>query len=287
MVKIALIQLHPEPHDIENNHARAKAYIQKASQAGADLAVLPEFHLADFHPTHDATIRQRCKNYSTHLTSYRTLAKECNINIVPGSIAELHTDPTTGEEKLLNVTYFIDNTGEIRGRYEKRNLWIPEREFVDRGATDSGHVAFDTPLGKVGLLICWDLAFPEAFRELVIQGAKMVIVPAYWKLDDAGEVGRRWNPESERVFVDAAVVSRAFENTAAVVFCNVGGREEEGYAGASQVAVPFLGCVGRVEGPGEGMSVVEVDMGVLDEAEGVYKVREDLGREDWHYGYKR
>lgn len=206
---------------------------------------------------------------------------------MPGSIAELHTDPTTGEEKLLNVTYFIDNTGEIRGRYEKRNLWIPERQFVDRGATDSGHVAFDTPLGKVGLLICWDLAFPEAFRELVMQGAKMVIVPAYWKLDDAGEVGRRWNAESERVFVDAAVVSRAFENTAAVVFCNVGGREEEGYAGASQVAVPFLGCVGRVEGSGEGMSVVEVDMGVLDEAEGVYRVREDLGREDWHYGYKR
>ncbi|KAE8368010.1 carbon-nitrogen hydrolase [Aspergillus caelatus] len=287
MVKIALIQLHPEPHNIENNHARAKAYIQKASKAGAELAVLPEFHLADFHPTHDRSIRQRCANYATHLSSYIALAKECKINIVPGSIAELHTDPTTGEEKLLNVAYFIDNTGEIRGRYEKKNLWIPEREFVDRGATDSGHVAFDTPLGKVGLLICWDLAFPEAFRELVMQGAKMVIVPAYWKLDDAGAVGRRWNPESERMFVDAAVVSRAFENTAAVVFCNVGGGEEEGYAGASQVAVPFMGCVGRVEGCSEGMSVVEVDMGVLDDAESVYKVREDLGRADWHYGYRR
>ncbi|KAE8375277.1 carbon-nitrogen hydrolase [Aspergillus bertholletiae] len=286
MVKIALIQLHPEPHKIESNHARAVEYIRKAAKAGAMLAVLPEFHLADFHPTHDESVRRRCADYQTHLATYCALARECNINIVPGSLAELREDPaTTGVERLFNVAYFIDNTGRVCGRYEKRNLWIPEREFVDRGTAE--HVAFDTPLGKVGLLICWDLAFPEAFRELVRQGARMIVVPAYWKMDDAGEVGRRRNPESERVFVDAAVVSRAFENTAAVVFCNVGGAVEEGYAGASQVAMPLLGCAGRVEGCEEGMNIVEVDMGVLDEAEGVYKVREDLGRADWHYGYRK
>jgi len=41
------------------------------------------------------------------------------------------------------------------------------------------HEVFDTPVGKVGLLICWDLAFPEAFRELIARGAEIVIVPTF------------------------------------------------------------------------------------------------------------
>jgi predicted amidohydrolase len=65
-------------------------------------------------------------------------------------------------------------------------------------------------LGKVGVLICWDLAFSESFREPIAQGAKIIIVPAFWKYSDAGEVGIKRNPESEGDFLDAAVVSRAF-----------------------------------------------------------------------------
>jgi predicted amidohydrolase len=158
---------------------------------------------------------------------------------------------------------------------------------VKSSANDSRHVAFDTPLGKVGLLICWDLAFPEAFRELIMQGAKMIIVPAFWKYTDAGDVGIKRNPRSEGDFLDAAVVSRAFENTCAVVFCNVGGPSDEGFAGRSQVAMPFLGRVELFSNSDEGMKIVELDMDVLDEAEGEYKVRQDLASPGWHYGYRQ
>ena len=73
------------------------------------------------------------------------------------------------------------------------------------------------------------------------------------------------------------------------------GVSEEGYLGLSRVCLPLVGCVegsfgdgkgkGGDEGNEEGMRVVEVDMGILEAAERNYKVREDLGRDDWHYGY--
>lgn len=270
-----------QPNEIEANHLRAVSYIKDAAAAGTHLAVLPEYHLGDFFPSHDPEIRKQCANWKKYLDAYCALAKECKICIVPGSLGELHDDNT-----LVNATYFIDNAGVIKGRYEKKNLWHPERPYVKSSKNDNRHTAFDTPLGKVGLLICWDLAFPEAFRELIMQGAKMIIVPAFWRLSDAGDVGLKFNPKSEGDFVDAAVVSRAFENTCAVVFCNVGGPSSEGFAGLSQVALPFLGRIERFDNSDEGVKIVSVDMDVVEEAEGVYKVREDLATPDWHYGYK-
>lgn len=257
------------------------SFIRDAAAAGADLAVLPEYHLDEFFPSHDE-IRKNCADWKKYLDAYCALAKECGICIVPGSLGELHEDDT-----IVNATYFIDNWGTIRGRYVKKNLWHPERPYVKGSKNDSRHVAFDTPLGKIGLLICWDLAFPEAFRELIMQGAKMIIVPAFWKYTDAGDAGMKRNPKSEREFIDAAVVSRAFENTCAVVFCNVGGPSSEGFAGLSQVAVPFLGCLENFENSDEGMKLVTVDMDILDEAEEQYKVRQDIATSDWHYGYRR
>lgn len=100
------------------------------------------------------------------------------------------------------------------------------------------------------MLICWDLAFPEAFRELIAQGAKIMygilslesyppnnheappralseshwadllpnddcnsIIPTFWKLDDCNEAGLRQNPGAEALFLDSMLTARAFENT--------------------------------------------------------------------------
>ncbi|KAA8649588.1 hypothetical protein EYZ11_005966 [Aspergillus tanneri] len=278
--KIAIIQLYPKPYNIDNNHARAVARIREASSRGVQLAVLPEFHLGELYPP-NPDFRNDCKNWKQYLDAYRALARECHICIVPGSFAELHVDAESGEEKLVNATYFINHHGDICGRYEKKNLWHPEREHV-QGSKNQPHIAFDTPLGKVGMLICWDLAFPEAFRELISQGAKIIIVPAYWKLTDP-EIGVKRNPLAEQIFLDSVIVSRTYENTCAVVFCNAAGPAEEGFAGLSQAAVPFLGSVGRLATSDEGMGIVELDMSLVEDAELDYKVREDMASSDWHY----
>lgn len=209
--RVAVIQMHPKPMQLEANFERAADYIRAAARQHAHLAVLPEYHLLNWVPT-DPKFNEACSQWQTYLQKYQDLAKECNINVVPGTIIELH-DAGTPRERLLNVAYFISNTGEILGKYVKKNLWGSiERDHLT-SSTHAPHEVFDTPLGKVGLLICWDLAFPEAFRELIDQGAKLIIIPTFWTLNDCSEDGRAINPTSEVLFIDSILTARCFENT--------------------------------------------------------------------------
>ncbi|KAL8720636.1 MAG: hypothetical protein Q9225_002536 [Loekoesia sp. 1 TL-2023] len=120
--RIAVIQLHPKPLQIETNYAKAAQFIQDAAVKGAQLAVLPEYHLTNWVPE-DPTFSDLCGQWEIYLNKYRALAKEYNICIVPGTIVERHEDAKTGEQKLFNIAYFIGNKGEILGRYQKKNLW--------------------------------------------------------------------------------------------------------------------------------------------------------------------
>jgi predicted amidohydrolase len=95
--------------------------------------------------------------------------------------------------------------------------------------------------------------------------------------------GKKRNPLSEAVFLSSIVTSRAFENVSCIVFSNAGGSEEDGYAGLSQITMPFMGPIAKAEGSREQMIIGEVDMKILAEAEDTYKVREDLANPDFHY----
>lgn len=72
----------------------------------------------------------------------------------------------------------------------------------------------------------------------------------------------------------------------AIVFANAGGPAGKGYAGLSQVCVPYAGALTRLGSHAEGMAVVDVDMQILEDAEENYKIRADLSRSDWHYEYR-
>ncbi|KAL8767714.1 MAG: hypothetical protein Q9194_005912 [Teloschistes cf. exilis] len=287
--KIAVIQLHPKPMRIEANYAKAAQFIKAAAERGAHLAVLPEYHLTNWLPD-DPEFSDLCGQWEIYLIKYRALAKERNICIVPGTIVERHEDAETKEPILSNVAYFIDNNGEILGQYQKKNLWHPERPHLTSSHHDP-HEVIHTPIGPVGLLICWDLAFPEAFRELIAGGAKIIIIPTFWTLSDCSEYGLSVNPRAEALFLESTVTARTFENTCAVVFVNAGGAigsSNSNYAGLSRVAVPFLGALGdeTKNSSEEVMSIVDLDMRHVEEAEANYKVREDLAREDWYYTYR-
>ncbi|KAI1274701.1 carbon-nitrogen hydrolase [Xylaria sp. FL0933] len=280
--KVALIQLHPKPLSPTQNYEKAAGFIREAASKGCHLAVLPEYHLTSWVPA-EPEFKSSCADSLIYLQRYQYLAKELHICIVPGTIIEADGD------SLQNIAYFISWDGDISGRYQKKNLWHPERRHLVSSAHEP-HQAFDTPLGRVGLLVCWDLAFPEAFRELIADGSQIICVPSFWTMRDVTDEGYALNPDGEAMFLNSTVVSRAFENTCAVVFVNAGGPpakgEETSFAGLSQVGVPHLGPLGRL-GRAEGMSIVDLDMDVLRIAEENYKVREDMRAEGWHYAYTR
>jgi predicted amidohydrolase len=120
---------------LEHNFNKAASYIRSAAAQGAELAVLPEYHLTNWLPQ-DSKFIELAEQWETYLQKYRDLAKECGICIVPGTIVESHKGAEKEEDKLLNVAYFIDHTGEIVGKYVKKNLWGPEREHLTGSGRD-------------------------------------------------------------------------------------------------------------------------------------------------------
>ncbi|KAJ5575566.1 hypothetical protein N7535_002492 [Penicillium sp. DV-2018c] len=260
---------------------QACTYIREAAAQGAELAVLPEYHLSGMVPT-DPRWAVQAGDSPQYVSNYQALAKELQICIVPGTVIVRHA-PLEQKEIFYNTAYFISNDGTILGTYRKKNIWHPERPHLTSSGPEH-HEAIDTPIGRVGMLICWDVAFPEAFRELVADGAQIIIAPTYWTPHDGSPEIRAYNPDCEGLFLETTITARCFENTCAVVFANVAGPSED-FLGLSQITLPVVGPVAKM-GNEEGFVVADLDMAVVEAAERNYKVREDLKKEDWHYVYR-
>ncbi|KAJ5737734.1 uncharacterized protein N7483_002859 [Penicillium malachiteum] len=279
--RVAIIQWHIKELAIEENHATACNYIREAASQGAELAVLPEYHLSGWAPTDELWSTQAGQS-SQYLKNYQSLAKELKICLVPGTIIEKEIG-ANNSTLFYNTAYFISNDGTILGKYRKKNIWHPERPHLVSSGSES-HAAIDTPIGRIGMLICWDLAFPEAFRELIADGAEIVIIPTFWTPNDASADALRHNPASEALFLSSTLTSRCYENTCGIIFVNAAGPAEN-FLGMSQVTLPIVGPVAKM-GNEEGFLVADMDLGLLDIAERNYKVREDIQAEGWHYVYR-
>lgn len=269
-VSIAVVQCAIEQFAPDVNLAKAEQYIQEAVAQQAHIVVFPE----DFVTGPLSGNRTYADYDGKYVKLFQQLARQYAIDIVPGSIIE-------GDETgLYNTTYYIAKSGEVLGRYRKVNLWLPERSYITAG---DSYPVFDTAYGRVGLIICWDLMFPEVFRSMVRADVELVICPSYWCFEDAGD-GLRHDASSEVRLVNALCVTRAFENEIVLVYANAAGNEqgehadcfEEHLIGRSQITVPFKGAISLLDHNREAMFVQEIDTVILKDAEQSYEIRSDL-----------
>ncbi len=208
------------------------------------------------------------------------VARRLRLHVVLGSIGE------KARGAIYNTACLLDDRGCLVGRYRKRFLW-----WTERHGTRSGREApvFKTRLGRIGLALCWDLAFPEHFRDLALAGAEIVVCPAHWQAGDRfGRLSVEDLPRvvplaaAEAFLVDTCVGARAAENGMAVAFVNSVGRTTtssgaDHIIGRSQVAVPFAGIVAQAGGRRK-VLIADVDLDLVADAERSYGLREDAGR---------
>ena len=127
-------------------------------------------------------------------------------------------------ENNYNTSVLIDDSGKILRKYRKIRLWVPEKLYLDNGNETP---IFRTRFGKIGITICWDVAFPEITREMAMKGAKMVFCPSFWCFEDKygalkSKALKEQVPDinAEAIFVDASASARAIENAIVHTYVN-------------------------------------------------------------------
>ena len=269
-LKIAVVQFRINQYNPEDNLERMEFFIKKASNK-ADIIIFPEDFLSG--GLNDEKIIELADTKGKYKCIFQKFAKKYNIDIVAGSIIEKNRIGN------FNVCYYIDSTGKIKGRYEKINLWLTERKRIIPG---NKICVFNTRFGKVGLVICWDLMFPEIFRKIVKKGAKILFCPCLWYKSEDFKPYKKYNIDRERDNVNALCITRAEENNIVYIITNAvgnlmtsGGCLDEAI-GHSQITVPILGILQKIGYKTEKMFIQEIDTDILKCAEKAYEIRKDL-----------
>lgn len=265
--KIAVVQFKIKQFHPEINLKKAEEFIKKASKSNAKIIVFPEDFITG--PIEERDDLADTENKYRKL--FQILAKKYKIDIVTGSIIE------KDKQGSHNTTYYIDSKGKVKSKYRKISLWHSERDYINPGKDI--HV-FNTKYGKIGLIICWDLVFPELFRKMTRKEVDIVICPSFWTYEPHNIVIKH-DKISDAKIIDSMCVSRAFENGIILIFCNAAGRliipgMNEKIVGHSQIAVPFKGAIKKLLHNKEEMFIQEIDMNILKDAEKFYKIRSDL-----------
>lgn len=195
-MKVAAIQFEAEAGAIERNRQKAAEMIREAAKAGAELIVLPEFWPAGFEQRYASVQAETMRGASINIL--RKLAKERKIFIVGGSLAEKR------DGRLYNTAAAINDMGEITAKYRKVHLYPHEKEVFSPG--DEWKLSEYAGL-TIGMMICYDIYFPEFARNLCLRGAQLLVIPSACE-DDA----------IERLHILA--VARAVENHCFVIVAN-------------------------------------------------------------------
>lgn len=214
---VFIAQLTPRLGDKKLNYQIIKETMMEAKKNNSQLVVFPELFLSGYSIGNKVNELAETVD-GPYLTKIRDLCKEMNLHVVISF-------PEDGQDGNYYIaSSFIDNNGEVLGTYRKMHLFDIEKKFFTPGEEFK---VVETKFGKVGLMICFDVEFPEMARALKLKGADLLII-----------VNANMHPYKNHHHIYAR--SRAMENEITVIICNRLGVEDElEFCGDSMIVDAF------------------------------------------------
>ena len=238
-MRVAVAQLDPKLGEKERNLEACLARLEEAAAAGAELLVLPECAIPGYmfdSPDEAMPFAEEIPGPSTD-----ALADACARLGVYAVCGLLERDG----DRLRNAAVFVGPDGLI-GNYRKTHLPFLG---VDRFTVPGDELpVYDTPLGRIGVEICYDLRFPEATRTLALNGADLIAHPTNF-------------PVAARIQTELITVARAAENRIFLLTANRVCKERTGeFCGWSQIVDPYGKRLAEAGETGEALLVADVDL---------------------------
>jgi predicted amidohydrolase len=238
-MRVAVAQMEPKLAEKERNLDAALGLLREAAQQGAQLLVLPECAIPGY--MYDSA--EEALPYAEEIPGPTTEAfeRECARLGVHAITGLLERDG----DALYNAAILVGPDGLI-GSYRKTHLpFLGVDRFVTPG--DSLKV-YDTAIGRIGLIICYDLRFPEVTRTLALHGADMVALPTNF-------------PMAARLQCDVIAPARAAENRIYLLVANRVGKERWGeFCGLSQIVDPYGTRLAETDETTETLLVADVEL---------------------------
>jgi predicted amidohydrolase len=238
--------------DVERNLNAAEALVEEAARRGAAFVGLPENFA--FLRSEGQPVPEPQAISGPWVRRMADRARRLRITLLLGSLPE----HVPGDTRVRNTSVLIGPDGQTLACYRKIHLFdidLPGMEHLKESkavAPGDEIVVADTPLGPVGLTICYDMRFPELYRELVRRGARVLCVPS------------AFTERTGKAHWEVLLRARAIENLAYVlapaqVGHHGGGRASHGQA---LIADPWGAVVAQVP-DGEGIALAELDFARL------------------------
>ena len=263
MSKVAAIQMTSGPN-VQANLDEAAKLIEQAASQGAKLLVLPEF-FSQMPMTDQERVGNAENPGDGKVQNFLSnQAKKNNTWIVGGTIPI----KTQDRDKAYASSLLYNDQGEQVARYDKIHMFdvlIEESNetYHESATTVAGEkvVVIDTPFGRLGLSVCYDLRFPELYRTMVDQGMEICVIPSSFT---AFTGQSHWEP---------LIRARAIENQCYVIAAAQGGyhvNNRQTY-GHSMIVSPWGNILGSV-GTGPGIVLTELEKEVLESTRNNFQV---------------
>src|SRR5699024_5498472 len=246
-MRIKIFQFQITDGSIEKNLNKVNKLFTETDLDHTDVVVLPEMWTSGYDLEN---IRDYAANNLEPVKAFISkLAADNNVTIVAGSIPN-----TYGDSGVYNTAFTVNNNGKLIYEYSKMHLvpMLNEPEFLVSGNKPTE--VFEISREVCVLVICYDLRFPELFRDLSLSGAKIIFVVAEWPIERT----EHWV---------TLLKARAIENQCYIVASNTVGTQNNGaeFAGRSMIINPFGEILAEADTDTEEVVTAELDLNYIDQ----------------------